>query len=622
MWPEREDNLAFNYHYDHGDVAAGEAESDAVVEGTYRLHYVTHACLGTSGIVAAFDSDGRLTLHSVTQVPFLYRRDMSRIVGVPPEHIRVIQAAIGGGFGSKLDIYPYEPIAIFLARATGRPVRILFDRGEEFRDSPTRQPAIVHLRSGARRDGTLTFRTARLLLDNGAHTSWGATTPFVMMQTFSSLYRVPHAAFDAEVVYTHNPYAGSFRGYGNLQATFPIEVQLDELAESLGIDPLELRLRNAQVPGEVTGQGLVFQSCGLAECLRTAAAASGWEEKRRAYAQAGEGPLRRGIGMASMVHTGGGAKIYHSDGCGTVLTVDDFGSVTLVTGATEIGQGSETVLAQIAAEELGIPVDRFTVVNSDTQVKPWDVGVHASRTTFIAGNAARMAANKARRKLLDAAAEQLGVPAGDLEIRDGDVVRASDGKVLTDVGRVVRKLHFATRYDVVTTTAYYEPPSAMQDPGFKGNVSPTYSFATHVVEVEVDVETGVIRPLRVTAVHDAGRVINPLGALGQVEGGVAMGLGYAMTEDLVIREGRVLNGSFRDYKLFTAPEMPEVDVRWVETADPDGPFGAKGIGEAPAICIAPAVVNAVYQATGRRFRSLPLRPERVALELARGEGEE
>jgi len=611
---EKGTNVPFTYDYDQGDWREGEAESDAIVEETYRLPYVTHCCLGTSGIVASFDARDRLTLYSVTQVPFLYRRDMAAIVGVAPESLRVVQATIGGGFGSKLDIYPYEPIAVHLARATRRPVKLVFDRREEFVASPTRQPTEITIRAGAKKDGTFTFRDIDFTHDNGAYTSWGATTPFVMMHCFSSLYRVPHVRMRGRVVYTNNPYSGSMRGYGNLQATFAVEGAVDLLAKELGIDPLELRLRNAQEPGETTGQGMTLGSCGLRECLETAGERSGWAEKRAVTETARPGVLR-GVGAASMVHVGGGAKIYRSDGCGTILEIDDFGKVTLLTGSSEIGQGSETVLAQIAAEELGVPLDHVAVVNDDTEITPWDVGVHASRTTFIAGNSVRLAALEAREKLLAAAAARLEVEPATLDLRQGWVVRAEDGEAQVELARVVRGLHFAKKSEIVVTHGYYEPPSVMQDKEFKGDVSASYAFGTQVAEVEVDVGTGAVRVLKMTAVHDIGKVINRMGAEGQVQGGLAMGLGYALTEELLVEGGVVTNPTFREYKLITSPEVPPSEIVFVETEDPEGPYGAKGIGEAPAICTAAAVANAVRHATGGRFTALPLTPERVYFEL-------
>jgi CO/xanthine dehydrogenase Mo-binding subunit len=609
----RSDNVAMRFDYGHGDVARGEAESDVVVEDCFELHYVTHCCLGVSGVIAEFDAKGNLLLYSNTQVPFLHKREFAEILGLDPGRIRIIQPPIGGGFGSKLDIYPYEVICVWLARATGRPVKLVFSREEEFLASPTRQPVRLTLRSGCKRDGTLTFRSVHTLHDNGAYTSWGATTPFVMMQTFSSLYRVPHCDYHTVAVYSNNPYAGSFRGYGNLQATFAVEAHMDKMAQAIAMDPLSFRLKNAQVAGEVSGQGMVFRSCGFQDCLRTAAERSDFSRKHREYAARRNepGPIKRGIGIASMLHVGGGAKIYPSDGCGTMLKLDDFGHVTLITGASEIGQGSETVLSQLVCEELGLSMSAVTVVNNDTDITPWDVGVHASRTTFIAGNSAMGAARKAKAKILAAAAQRFDCAAETLELRGGSIVRAATGEPLTELARFLRGLHFSARAELVVTSFYYEPPSVHQDKAFKGDVSAAYAWAAQVVEVEVDTGTGAVRMTRVTAAHDVGRVLNRLGIEGQIEGGIVMGQGYALTENLVVEAGRIRNPNFRDYKLVTAPEIPDMDITFIESMDGEGPQGAKGVGEAPAICIAAATANAIYNATGVRITSLPFTPERV-----------
>lgn len=613
LHPASRDNVAMTFDYQQGDVAQGEAESDAVVEDVFWLHYVTHCCMGVSGVIAEFDGRDNLLLYSNTQVPFLHKREFAEMLGIDPGRIRVIQPPIGGGFGSKLDIYPFEPIAIFLAKATRRPVKLVFTREEEFMASPTRQPVLLRMRSGCTKDGTLTFRTVDTLHDNGAYTSWGATTPFVMMQTISSLYRVPHCLYRTRAVYTNNPYAGSFRGYGNLQATFAVEAHMEKLAEAIGMDPLAFRLHNAQAPGEVTPQGMSFKSCGFQECLKTAADRSDYTRKQnenRAKWNDGN-PIKRGIGMASMLHVGGGAKIYPSDGCGTILKIDDFAHVTLITGASEIGQGSETVLAQLVCEELALPLEAVTVVNNDTDITPWDVGVHASRTTFIAGNSAIGAARKAKAKILAAAAAKVGQPAETLDLRAGCIVESATGKKLIETAKLIRSLHFSDRAELVVTTHYYEPPSKHQDRAFKGDVSAAYAWATQVVEIEIDTMTGIIRMLNVTGAHDVGRVLNRLGIEGQIEGGIVMGQGYALTENLIVENGVVRNPNFRDYKLVTAPEIPEMDISFIETMDGEGPQGAKGVGEAPAICIAAAVANAIHNATGVRIYALPFTPENV-----------
>jgi xanthine dehydrogenase molybdenum-binding subunit len=607
------DNVAMTFTYAQGDVAKGEAESDTVVEDVFWLHYVTHCCMGVSGVIAEFDASGNLLLYSNTQVPFLHKREFAELLGIDPGRIRIIQPPIGGGFGSKLDIYPFEPIAIFLAKITRRPVKLIFTREEEFLASPTRQPVLLKLRSGCTKDGVLTFRDVETVHDNGAYTSWGATTPFVMMQTISSLYRVPNCDYRTRAIYTNNPYAGSFRGYGNLQATFAVEAHMDKLAEAIGVDPLEFRLKNAQVPGEVTPQGMHFKSCGFQDCLSTAAARSEYQKKHReARARWNDGnPIKRGVGIASMLHVGGGAKIYPSDGCGTILKIDDFAHVTLITGASEIGQGSETVLSQLVCEELGLPMSAVSVVNNDTDITPWDVGVHASRTTFIAGNSAIGAARKAKKKILSAASAKFKQPAEALDLRGGCVVEKASGKKIVELAKLIRSLHFSDKAELVMTTFYYEPPSKHQDREFRGDVSAAYAWASQVAEVEIDTQTGIVKLLKITGAHDVGRVLNRLGIEGQIEGGIVMGQGYALTETLMVENGVVRNPNFRDYKLVTAPEIPEMDVTFIETMDGEGPQGAKGVGEAPAICVAAAVANAIYNATGVRITALPFTPENV-----------
>src|SRR3990167_4811203 len=314
-----------------------------------------------------------------------------------------------------------------------------------------------------------------------------------------------------------------------------------------------------------------FGTCGFKECLSTAAARSAYQRKRLEHAsrQGDASPLKRGVGIASMLHVGGGAKIYPSDGCGTILKIDDFAHVTLITGASEIGQGSETVLAQLVCEELGLPLSSVTVVNNDTDITPWDVGVHASPTTFIAGNSAIGAAKKAKDKILAAAAAKSGRASGDLQLSGGFVV-TPEGEKLFELGKFLRSLHFSDKADLVMTTFYYEPPSHHQDREFKGDVSAAYAWASQVAEVEVDTRTGIVKLLSITAAHDVGRVLNRLGIEGQIEGGLVMGQGYALTENLIVEGGAVKNPSFRDYKLVTAPRSR----KW--TSPSSRPWTARG----------------------------------------------
>ncbi len=631
LHPDRGSNLFQTYHYEHGDPQAGERESDVLLEAEYQLPYVSHACLETSVVVAHFDPHGRLTLWSTTQIPFLLQRDLAEALGMDGSQIRIIQTAIGGAFGRGLDIYPFEPIAALMARKAGRPVRLAFTRAEDSIAAPARQPARVRVRAGARRDGRLTFRDVSAVLDIGPYVSWGAVTPLVMMETTASLYKVPHVRFHTDCVYTNNPVTGAMRGYGNPQSTFFIETMMDRLAEAVGMDPVEFRLLNANEPDTVTPQGLVITSCGLKECLQAVAAradraagesAAGWGQgtpvspARDPFHGAPPSRRRRGIGFAATLNVGGGARIYRSDGCGATVKVDDFGHVTLVTGATEIGQGSETVLAQIVAETLGVSLDDVSVENSDTDVKPWDVGVHASRTTFIAGNAACIAARQARDQIFETAAEMLEVKPEELIARQGKVMVRDDPERSIPISKAVRRRHFRQGGRIVIGEGWYDPPTRLVDKAtYKGNISAAYGFGAQMAEVEVDLDTGIVRVLRLVCANDVGRAINPMAVEGQIEGGAQMGLGYALTEELLVQEGRVLNPTFADYRLFTAADMPRIETIIVETDDPGGPFGAKGVGEMGGTPTAAAIANAIYDAVGLRLTTLPMTPERVLAAL-------
>ncbi len=615
---ERPDNIAMKHAFDHGDIAAGEAQSDHIVEGEYNVHYVTHCNMGVSCCVADVDVGGKLTLYSQTQYPYIMKMDIAPSLGIHPGDIRIIQPPVGGAFGSKLDVYPYEPICVFLARKTRRPVKLVFSREEEFIASPTRQPVEFKIRAGMTKDGRLTFRDIDTLLNNGGYTSWGATTPYVTMRTCSSHYRVPHVRYRARAVYTNNPYAGSFRGYGNVQATWAIETHMDKMAEVAGLDPIAFRLLNANESGDVTPQGSRLANIDLKGCIRIAAEKSDFLKKWGTYRAASRGPERfkRGIGIAASLHNAGGAKIHKSDGCGTMLMLDDYARVSVITGASEIGQGIDTVIAQLVAEELGVPMRDVTVVNNDTATGPWDVGVHASRTTYIAGNSARRAARKAREIILRHAAKQANVAADRLDLRGGHVVQADNGVAVIPIDKLLRQMHFAGEdAQLVMVTDYYEPPSEAEDKNHVGDMSASYSHAVHVAEVVVDSWTGEVKVETVWSVQDVGRVVNRTGLEGQIEGGIAMGLGYGLTEELRIEQGIVKNPCFRDYYLMTAPQMPEIDMTFVETQDAEGPAGAKGIAELPTIVIAPAVGNAVYNACRARIDHPPITPEKLARAL-------
>lgn len=608
------ENKSLHFQFKHGDMAAAEAASDLIVDDVFRVHYVTHCCMGTSCAIADFDNNGKLTIWSQTQYPYNYKMDLAPALGIHPGDIKVIQPPIGGAFGSKLDAYPYEPIAALLARKTNRPVKVMYTREEEFKSAPTRQPAVIHMRTGCTRDGTLTFRSADVLLDNGAYTSWGPTIPVVMMRTTSGHYRVPVVDFNAQAIYTNNPYAGSFRGYGNVQTTYATAQQMDMLAEQLDMDPIDFHLKNAQKSGETTPQKSFLRECALDDCLKTAAEASDYTKKHKQYASAREqaGRYKKGIGLASSIHNAGGAKIHKSDGCGTILKVDDYARVTVITGASEIGQGIDAVISLIVSEELGVPLEHVSIVNNDTDIAPWDVGVHASRTTFIAGNGTRRAAQQARTQILNAASGFMGIPATELDLRGGFVVQEQCGTKVIKLEKLLRQMHFQPKPELVMVTDYYEPNSEPEGADHISDHSAAYSHAVHIAEVTVDTYTGEVKVDKVTSAQDVGRVINLMGLEGQIEGGIAIGLGYALSEEMQLENGMLQNPCFRDYKVITAPEMPELDLHFIESDCAEGPYGAKGASELPTIVIAPAIANAVYNATGIRFLNPPLTPEKVA----------
>ena len=590
-----------------GDVESAKKESAYVVSDTFRTQWATHCCLGTSGCIAVFDMGNNLTMYSNTQIPSLAQNDYFEALsafGLKGRRVRIVQCVIGGGFGSKLDTYAYEYIAILLAMKTNRPVKFIFSREEEFFATSPRQCTITKISQGCDKDGRLTFREVEMVLDNGAYTSWGATTPSVMMMPISSLYRVPNIKYVAQCVYTNNTYSQAMRGYGNPQATFAIESSLDQLAEKAGLDPYELRFRNANEPGELTPQNFKVTSCGMKECMAEVVKRLDWKGKK------GNGN-GRGVGMASLIHVGGGARVYKSDGCGTIIKMDDRGKVDVLTGATEIGQGSETVIAQIVAEALGVAIDDINIINNDTDVCPWDVGAHASRTTFVAGNSALGAAQKIREQMLAVAAQNMGEDPALLDIKNGVVFSMQDREKSMPLSKVLRKAHYSPGGKMFTAEHFYDPPNENFDKEFKGNLSVSYAYGVHGVEVEVDRETGQIKILNYIAAHDVGKAINPMLLEGQIYGGGLMGIGYALGETMIYEKGHLKNGSFLDYKMPTAKDVPPVQAVIVETDEQAGPFGAKGIGEPGLVPTAPAIANAIYDAVGVRIRDLPITPEKV-----------
>ena len=457
-----------------------------------------------------------------------------------------------------------------------------------------------------------------------------------MMMPMSSLYRVPNVYFEAKCVYTNNIYCQAMRGYGNPQATFAVETSMDHLAEEAGIDPAELRLINCNHSGDVTPMRLKITSCGLEECIKGVKEKLDWDKKRGKR-------NGRGVGMASLIHVAGGARVYKSDGHGMIIKVDEHGHVDVMSGGTDQGQGSPTALAQIIAEALGFRPDDINLVFGDTAFGLWDAGTHASRHTFIAGNAALEACAKVKRQILELAVVELPklikhqikrqkrkdpdfkepdldfsliANPEDLDIRDRIVFSKKDPEnpyFRTEVSNILREaLHVGTgKSHVVVAEAFYDPPTEMLDREFKGNLSCTYAFGTTGVEVEVDEKTGEVKILQLYAAHDVGKAINPTLIKGQIYGAGYIGVGYGLTEEMKLEKGRVMNPNFLDYKMLTAKDNIPVTPMIIETDEKDGPYGAKGIGEPGLVPTAPAIANAVYDAIGVRINDLPITPEKV-----------
>ncbi|MCP3918883.1 MAG: xanthine dehydrogenase family protein molybdopterin-binding subunit [bacterium] len=646
--PLTTNRLALEFSHDSGDVDAACSAAAHVVEREYTVPRVQQSCMGTAGCIAEFDGRGNLEMLVKTQIPFLAQRDYARALaalGLADKSVRVIVPALGGGFGTGLDTHVYEYIAILLAWRAGKPVKILFERDEEFAFLSPRQSAVTRIRQGCDAEGKLLFRHLEVSQDNGAYTSWGATFPSVMLMPATSLYRVPNVRFESRIVYTNNTYCQAMRGYGNPEVTLPIESSLDELAEAAGIDPLDMRRINTNRPGDVTPMGLKIGTCGLEECLDKTAGRIDWRAKHGR-----QRALKRGVGMASLIHVGGGGKIYRSDGSGIILKLDDYGTVNVNYGGVEMGQGLHAALTAMVAEALGVLPARVVINQTDTATCPWDVGTHASRGAFMAGNAAILASDKLRVQIFEwaeriypvevakaiaragAEGKAADVPTGfDFEsvgrerfdLKDGwlFVRDAPDHPVFRiSLGKLLRAAHFPPEGDpstVFAAEAFYEPPTQLPD--WKkgvGNMSANYTFGTQGVEVEVDVETGDVKILALAFALDVGRVLNPQTLAGQVYGGIAQGVGYALYEEVKTDRGRILNPNFTDYKIPSAADIDfPIELDFIETDDPSGPFGAKGVGEPGLVPTAPAIANAIYDAVGVRITDLPITPEKVLAAL-------
>ncbi len=591
---------------ERGNIEKGFAEADYIFEGEYSTGRPVPCYMEPNVCVCQFDPNGKLTIWSSTQAIFMVRGILSEVLNIPVNHIRVIVENMGGGFGAKQDLFQHEFICALLAKQSGRPVKMEYSRAETFLAGRTRHPVKVYLKQGVKKDGTITAREARYVANTGAYGSHGNGITRVGASALTSLYRCDNVRVEGLSVYTNNPIAGAFRGYGAVQAYFALDSQMDEIAHQLGLDPVEFRLKNAVGEGDIAPSGHPLIGHSLAASLRRGAEETGWFERKKSAAAGG--PIKRGWGVGTEMHGCSAYPGIQEEG-NAIVRVNEDGTVNLFTGAADLGTGAHTALAQIVAEELGVPLDYVRCVTGDTDVTPFDNGAYASRTTFLCGGAAKQAAGEVKKQLLELASDKLEAAPEDLVIRNGQIFIKGVPERTISLKDVV-KGEGGTPPRTLVATATYKTTKA-------------YSSAAHFVEVEVDTETGQVQVLQVVAVHEIGKAINPLGVEGQIEGGIQQGIGHSLTEDLIIDQqtGRPLNAGFVDYKMPLSLDMPKIKPVILEEApDPKGPFGAKGVGEDPIIAIGPAIANAVYDAIGVRIRDLPITPEKVLQALKAGVG--
>lgn len=599
-----------------GDVDRGFCEAEKIYENEFTTQAVHHCTMEPHACVAWYRASGELTIWASTSAPFRLVPYLAKTLGIEPGKIRVIKPKVGGNFGAKSEMFPLHYCSAYLSLKTGRPVKIVNSREEEFATTRTRHPMHIRLKTGVMKDGRLVAREVNVITDGGAYASYGPGVANLVGMMASSLYPVENYRYVNRLVYTNKAVAGAFRGFGNPQITFALESEMDIIATDLAIDPVEFRRLNMVGPYETTPCDWRVTSCGLGECLDKVIRESGWDEKQRAEG-AGEGRVARGKGLALMMHHTGWRVMPH-DSSAAVIKVNTHGHATLLTGAAEVGAGTETVLAQIAAETLGILAEDVDVVGGDTGVTPMDLGSYGSRVTTIAGNAVRLAALDARDQILRTAALKLDVPAGELEVSDRTIRVGWDPSRQLAFAEAVQGCQSSSKGGVVIGRGWYDAPTENPDPASgKGNLALSYPFGAQVVEIEVDRETGKVSVLGVTSAFDVGRAINPLTLEGQVEGGFHMSMGFALTEQLRWENGRLMNRGFAEYKLPTATDLERCQMKtaFIESNDQEGPFGAKGAAEAVNVPAAPAIANAIYNAIGVRFRELPITPERIVRAL-------
>ena len=604
-------NTSFFIKKEFGDVEKALAECDDVFEHSFYSQAVNHAPLEPHAALAQYDPlNGQLTVWSSTQIPFFLRRNLSNTLQLAESKVRIIKPKVGGGFGQKIDMFAKDFCAAWFAIRLGKPVKFVYEREEIFISTRQRHPMYITVKTGVKKDGTILAQKFQAVADGGAYNSTAPTMIALSCFFLMIPYRVPNLIYEGSHVYTNKPVGGAMRGHGIPQARFAVERQLDIIADRIGVDPAEIRVKNSIHAGAPHPAGFIINTCGFSESVKKAADAIGWREKR------GKLPPGKGVGLAGASFPSGVSNMSHISS-GAVVQLGRDGAVNVLTGAADIGQGAETVIGQIVAEELGVLIEDIRVTAADTGITPLDPGTFGSGVTVRAGNAARLAALSAKQKLLQFVAEKLEANAADLVAKDRKIfVKGSPDRGLT-LAEALKGYQYADLPMPIVGRGSWMAPASEPTTLFKedGNFAPNYSFMTQAAEVEVDLHTGRVKLLKMVTAHDCGRPINPMLVEGQLEGSVVGGMGQALYEDVIVEKGQVMNPSFLDYGFPTFLEMPEIEAIEVVTDDPIGPFGAKEAGEGTQLSPAPAIVNAVYDAIGIDFMELPLTPAKILAAL-------
>ena len=600
-------NICTVRNYSLGDVEAGFAEADEIFEDEFEVHSVAHTPMEPHTAVVRYSpTRGHYTIWASVDRPYLMAKELADALGISVNQVRYICHYVGGGFGGKSTMVA-EAVAVVLARSTkGRPVKVTFSREEEITATQTRVAASMKLKTGVKKDGTFTARRAEVLWACGAYASFAPGVAIRGVLTIFGPYRIPNLELSSKLVYTNRELCGPYRGYGTTQVTWACEVQMDTIAEKLGIDPLEIRLKNGYVEGDTYINGQVLHSVGLTETLEKASSEIGWGKVKQGPSET----KRRGKGIATMIK-----GTYTPSRSYCIIKMNHDASTTVLAGAPEVGGGQKTVLAQIAADAIGVPLESISMARPDTYIMPYDFAVASSRTTYHMGNAVQMAGKELREKILASAGKILSTDAARLTIKNGKIVEEGAGEriplksllaeLLGPGGAIIGEGHCYP-----ANSPLLEAP-----PELKAMSSIFWKFATQAAEVEVDTETGVVTVLKITAAHDVGRAIHPVGCEQQIEGAVVMGVSNTLFEEFKTEKGRILNDNLADYKLATTQDTPEIVPIIVEAYHREGPYGAKGIGEPAAAPTAPAIANAIYDAVGIRFHKLPITPEKVLAAL-------